>query len=995
MHRNKRLNRVLIVCGLIAATVLVCSVAGIRNKDRVYSGLLLESRRAFSLGEYTVALELADRAQLVNPDSPEADLLIGQIAAEQGDFVRVASAVKLATKNVELLNADQLHQAAELFLLSGHVRQAEAMLRTLLTANSGHREARLRLMFLLRLEGRHFELEPLVRESIVARDCPSEFLFVTGWPDRVWVDSEDRTFIAQCLERNPDEVLIRSGVLDADGEAPAYGQADERYEVILRELIRDQPDFAHAQALWGRLLANSSRWDELDAWDRALPDAASAHPEIWYVRGLRALAQGKTPVAIRCFWETLKRSSNHPGATYQLSRLLPGTPNSDAAVRFEEQSRKLARLKQLIVFGEGRGGFPTEATIRAICDVLEELGRLHEVSGWCQIALQRNPAARWAATRPGELQSQLVSADSLVTEQANLARQFDLSDYPLPVVSQEAESTVVIAGNSRPSTGSSIRFLDEAAIVGLKFHYQIDFNGEKEAAVPPLHAYMFEISGGGVGVLDYDRDGWPDLYLTQGAEWPPGQETTQLSDALFRNVESGGFFDATELASISAGGFGQGPAVGDINSDGWPDLFVANIGDNRMYRNNGDGTFSDVTNECGCRSGNWSIGAALADLNGDAAPDLYVVNYLQDAALFRQCEREGRPVQCRPTMFPAEQDRVFLSDLQGSFNDVTESSGFTTSHGKGMGIIVTDLGHRSAPDIVVANDTTANVLFQRISLPGQPPLFAEVGNAAGVAFGESGQMQASMGIASGDVNGDGLLDMFVTNFAGQANNLFIQTEPGMFIDQSRACGVFQAGFPLMGWGTCFLDADLDGHPDLVVANGHLEDYSALGIDSRMRTQLFRQSDGVRFEELSAEAVGPWFGGERLGRAVAKLDWNRDGREDFCVTHVDAPLALLTNRSEPAGHWLVLRLTGTTSDRDAVGTLVQIETGNRSLWAQVVAGGGFQASHQQQLLLGLGDHVNIRRLRVRWPSGLEQTYADVPTDVEVHLVEGNEDVFELP
>jgi tetratricopeptide (TPR) repeat protein len=978
---------------LVAAAIIGVATAILHITIKSHDKLLANARLAASLGEPRLALDLAAQALNKAPASAGARLLIAEICEAEGFDDQAVDSLESLRADQDQLTPEQLYETAELFLKMGRAVDAEALFRKLLAVDSSHHEARLRLMLLLRLERRHFELQSLVTQSVLTGDCPSEFLFATGYPDRVWIDAADQQYIDRLLKRNPDEYLIQLGSLTR-GEYSTLANNLHSPETLLRDLINRHPHIVQAHVFLGELLVNSARWPELDNWAQTLPVTATEHPGIWYLLGLRAQRDNDTQAAMRCFWETLNRSPCHPGATYQLSRLLRGTRHAGSVAVFEEQARQLARLKELLVFGTGRGGFPSEATIRSICDILEQLGRFHETAGWCRIVLQRNPQSAWARETLRRLQPTLRPAGFLVHAESRLAQRIDLSDYPLPVMIRPQLTRPTTPPPHGPlSATPSLKFENVSEQAGLRFRYHIDF-GQSDRTEQPPHAYMFEISAGGAAVLDYDRDEWPDIYLTQGDQWPPADRQSTLSDQLFRNSADGRFFNVTELSGIALGGFGQTPAVGDWNNDGWPDLLIANVGPNRLYTNNGDGTFSHVKQGDHFSGTDWSIGAVVADLNDDTAPDLYVVNYLEDAALKQQCEQFGHKIQCRPTMFSAQQDRVFFSDQTGEFRDATEAAGFASPHGKGMGVIVSDLDHSATPDVYVTNDTTANSLFIRTSQAGEPALFSDLGQSAGLSFGESGQTQASMGIATADVNNDGLPDLFVTNFTGQPNNLYVQTSPGVFMDQSRRYGLFHSSVPMMGWGACFLDADLDGDADLVVANGHLEDYSPLGITSRMNPQLFRHS-GTHYEEVLPEERTGWFSGKRLARAVARLDWNRDRREDFVMSHVDDPAALLENTTELVGHGVAVQLVGTLSDRDAIGTRLRVDTEGQIHWAQAVAGGGYQASHEQHIVIGLGNVNTPSTLSITWPSGLQQTIHNIPIDSDVRVVEGTNQCFVLP
>ncbi|MFO0872287.1 MAG: CRTAC1 family protein, partial [Pirellulales bacterium] len=621
--------------------------------------------------------------------------------------------------------------------------------------------------------------------------------------------------------------------------------------------------------------------------------------------------------------------------------------------------------------------------LQTVAQELEHLGRDWEAAAWYRALLGFRAPPPWAEPEFTRLAAQLISIPALTRPEVCPTSQFDYSTFPLPEFA-EASSSRRSAAES-PVDPSPIRFENVAASAGIDFTF---YNGYDPQAG---RAYMFEFNGGGVAVLDYDHDGWPDLYFTQGARWPIRPADTTYRDRLYRNLGNGQFADVTDAAGLGDTGYSCGAAVGDLDNDGWPDLYVGNIGPNRLYRNRGDGTFEDVTEASGTAGDQWTSSAVLADLNDDGLPDLYVTNYLAGPEVYEQvCVDQGRPVQCGPTLFRGEQDRLYVNLGDGRFADATETSGIVVPDGKGLGVLVADFDHSGKLGIFVANDTTANFFFRNVGGPaGRPPVFREDAMLSGVAFDEHGKAQACMGIAAGDADGDGRLDMFVTNFYREPNALYVQQPDGGFIDQIRPAGMYEASFWTMGWGTQFLDADHDGWLDLILVNGHVNDFRSGGTPYQMPAQGFRNLGGGKFAELPASNLGPYFSQPYLGRALAVLDWNRDGRDDCCATHIDAPPALLENRTELARHYLAVRLVGTTGERDAIGTRLELAVGNRTWYRQLTAGDGFQASNERRIVFGLGEvPPATTELRVTWRGGRQDVFKDLPLDAEVILVEGS-------
>ena len=442
---------------------------------------------------------------------------------------------------------------------------------------------------------------------------------------------------------------------------------------------------------------------------------------------------------------------------------------------------------------------------------------------------------------------------------------------------------------------------------------------------------MLQSTGGGIGVIDYDLDGWPDLYFVQSGPWEDRDKPSPYVARLFRNLGSGRFEDTTERAGLGDRMFGQGVAVGDYNSDGFPDLYLTNVGPNRLYENNGDGTFRDVTRQAGVAGDEWSVSGAMVDLNGDAMPEIYSVSYLiLQQVLERMCKKGERPMGCAPSMFTAEQDRLYQNLGDGRFRDVTDECGIKVPDGKGLGVVAADFDGTGRINIFVGNDTTANFYFVNETAGPESPLrFVENGILCGVAFDEGGVAQSCMGIAHGDINNDGLLDLFVTNFYNDSNTLYVQGAGNLFEDRTRLAALREPSYWMLGFGTQMLDAERKGQPDIFITNGHVDRTFATGAPDLMPPQYFHNDGKGRFAELSGRSLGEYFQHEYLGRSVVVLDWNRDGKEDLCISHLDAPVALLTNQTPDTGHYLTVKLHGVASNRDAVGAMLTVSAGGQS------------------------------------------------------------------
>ncbi|HEV7223806.1 MAG TPA: CRTAC1 family protein, partial [Pirellulales bacterium] len=341
-------------------------------------------------------------------------------------------------------------------------------------------------------------------------------------------------------------------------------------------------------------------------------------------------------------------------------------------------------------------------------------------------------------------------------------------------------------------------------------------------------------------------------------------------------------------------------------------------------------------------------------------------------------------------------DRFYLNLGDGRFEERTEAAGLNVAGGNGLGVVAGDFDGSGRSSLFVANDEDANFCFiNETPQPGAAPQFVERGVLAGLAYDGDGKALACMGVAAGDADGDGKLDLFVTNFYDEPNTLYLQDSGGMFVDATAASGLRAPSYRMLGFGAQFIDGELDGYPDLVLTNGHIEDLSYQQIPYKMPPQYFRGLGGGKFAELPAAELGEFFQGKYLGRGLARLDWDRDGREDFVVSHLHAPTALVANASPKTGHFLAVQLRGVRSSRDAIGAEVAIEAAGRRRTQWLTAGDGYQASNQRQLVFGLGPERRVAKLHIRWPSGLRQDFVDLAADQALIFVEGSPRVMRLP
>jgi hypothetical protein len=507
--------------------------------------------------------------------------------------------------------------------------------------------------------------------------------------------------------------------------------------------------------------------------------------------------------------------------------------------------------------------------------------------------------------------------------------------------------------------------------------------------------YIIETTGSGAAILDYDRDGWPDIFLVNGTalDSKPGDDPAPISH-LYHNNHDGTFTDVTRAAGITASGWGQGACVGDYDNDGYDDLYVTYYGKNRLYHNEHNGTFKELSVDAGVAGTGkvWGAGCAFVDYDRDGKLDLIVSNYVSfDLATTPKpgdgvmCIWKGTPVMCGPRGLPSTPNILYRNLGNGKFADVSKASGIekTNAH-YCLGVTSLDYNDDGWPDIYVACDSTPSILYRN----NKDGTFTDVAPEAGVAFDEDGREQAGMGVAIGDYDGDGRPDIFKTNFSDDRSSLYHNEGNGTFSSK-----IFEAGLGLntryLGWGATFLDVDNDGWPDILLVNGHVYpevDTSHLGSSYKEPRLVYWNSGDGKFKDISARA-GPGCTEPESSRGLAVVDLWNDGRQSAVVNNMSGTPMLLVNYAASKNHWLGITLQGTKSNRDGIGAKVTVLSGRRRFVQEVRSGGSYVSSHDLRLHFRLGENRNVDRIEVRWPSGLQESFAVQQVDHFVTLIEG--------
>ena len=540
----------------------------------------------------------------------------------------------------------------------------------------------------------------------------------------------------------------------------------------------------------------------------------------------------------------------------------------------------------------------------------------------------------------------------------------------------------------RPITAGG--FVDDAPVIFEDITKQSGLTSFHHRSGSPEKSTILDAPGSGVALLDYDNDGWLDIYLVNASTVASMKGTEPAPRAaLFHNNHDGTFTDVTAKAGVANERWGFGVAVADYDNDGWPDIYVANFGKNRLYHNNHNGTFTDVAEKTGVALGGWSTGPTWGDFDRDGFLDLFVPGYVHfdiDHPVLAgnggvpagACQYRGVDVFCGPLGLLGEPDHLFHNNGDGTFSDVSLPAGVSDPQLRyGFASVFADLDDDGWPDLAVANDSSTNYLYRN----RRDGTFEDVSYASGFALSEEGRAQASMGIALGDYNRDGKLDLFVTTFSDDNKTLYRNDGDVAFADVSFRTGLGLPTIPFLSWGTGFLDFDNDGLLDLFIANGHvypIADQTEWGTTYEQRPLLFRNIDGKKFQEVPA-ATGSGLASVVCARGAAFGDLFNDGHIDVVLNNIDSPPTLLRNVTKPSYHWLGLKLIAQPplptsrlkSPRDAIGAKVFLTSGGIRQRADVFSGGSYASSSDPRVHFGLGSATKIDKLEILWPDGAQQ------------------------
>ncbi len=972
--RKSTLIRWISVVALVSIAVFVASRQSSESTDK----LLENSRKSFQRNQFEEALQFTRTILKREPDNSDARWIAGRSCRRLKQYpeaVHELNQISLDSPHgvdARLLAAEILHYHQYRF------DEAEQAYRTVLQQDPMNPTANDGLARLLAVCGRRSEALPMIL-LLVKQQRASDLLMVLA---------------RESGSINDAELLERAHLAAPDSAGPLLGlarladlkQQTSEAVALCRQAVQKSPHLVAAHVELGKYLLQLNQFEERNIWRANLPPDSVSSAEIQKLIGFIELHRGHSSAALKAFLAAAQSAPDSRDLCYQISRLLLAAGDSAAAQLYVEQLENIRRLhdaQDRVLFLSEQ---PDEPSLIEMIAAYERCERLLEAYGWTQMACDRFPQNAVLQQMKLRLatETELLSPE-LVHQTANPAFELALNHYDFsknPVTGTGEPTTTEIIGN--PQTG--ISFSEDSTALGLSFRYE---NGRT------LKRRMFEFNGGGVGAEDLDRDGFPDIVFSQGGDWELRGTAENTRDVVFRNVRGMMFDDVSNVSSFGGTDYAQGVAIGDIDQDGFPDILVAGIGCARLWMNHGDGTFRDL-GPCPISHQSadpWLTSCAIADLNQDSLPDIYLAGYLSGLDVFdRVCrDSEGAPEACLPTVFKGETDDLLLNDGCGGFVNASSRLPGSAKEGKGLGVLVFDPEGHGKAGIYVANDTTPNSL---LALDATSGLWSDNAFASGVAVSGLGKSEGSMGIALGDADANGIPDLVVTNFLTEASAFYRGLGNSNYRDDRQISGLQEPSLSVLGFGTQFLDANLDGNLELFVSNGHIDDLRHHGKPYQMPAQLFTIQAG-HFRLLERGHLGSYFGKNHLGRAVAKIDWNVDGKPDLILGNLQEPSVILTNTSQPSGKPLQLQLISPRSNREAVCASVTCQTGTRRQVQQLTAGDGYQSSNEKLFTFGALGTDTADVLSVQWPSGSVQEFVNVPFSNRFAIIEGRGRLFALP
>ncbi len=934
---------------------------------------LAAADRLASSGKLDQAAEVIGRVLLANPDDVEALFQLANVRAAKGDRSGAVTLLDSIPNDHPEAGLPALGQSADWCLELERYDEAERRYKQVLDRVPAAAVAHRQLAYLYNRQGRRHEAARHIQKLCELGDVRQDELHALMTVSHaIYTDPKAHKPPEGTRLYYPIGPAARARKLYTDFK---YAEAAE----VLRESVvaGDQPP--SVVAFYGRLLVEAQDEPQFLAWLVSVDDAVKGFSEYWAALGAYLLGKRRHEEAVRALAEAIDRDPTDPSSVRRMNQVLLALGEEEESDKWQDHYVALSKTTR----ASNRIGSSTTPDLDEFATTitgLKELNRPLEALTWELFEALHRRAPRQTIDQIAGRRGPLIASGNAFPNRKERLHELDIDRYPLPKL--DLPEATSIASITKPKVKKTIldlpRFENVAAKVGLDHTYQV-------ASQPQPYAFaIYQSLGGGVAVLDYDLDGQPDLYLSQGGSDPP-EMTGPMSNQLYRNA-GGILLDVTGQSSTTEHRYSVGVTSGDWNQDGFPDLVVASIGGKTLMINNGDGTFSrrqlDVDPERKVLPSSLAIG----DVTGDALPDIVAIHDVDDATMLNkpQIHPDGHIDTVSPLAFEPGIDRVIVNDAQGGFQaqDISQSDRAAST---GLGVVVADFDGKMGNEIFVGNDVRPNHLWVRDQGADS---WVDLAAVSGCGHGNGGLPTASMGIAAGDFDGSGTLDLHITNFYNEPASLFIN-RGGTFEDRCVQYKLYSDSASVLGFGSQAIDYNNDGRPDLAVTNGNVE--KAPGEPLQQPPQLFvNLGDEFRLTEV----VDPskYWDGMYLGRGMARLDFNLDGRSDLVISHIGSPTAILVNQTETTNHWLAVQLVGTESERDAIGARVQVRAGDRVWTNWAVGGDGYLCRNEATIPFGIGDSTEIDQVTVTWPTGKSQSFDKIDVDQRVLLIENQNEPY---
>jgi tetratricopeptide (TPR) repeat protein len=901
-----------------------------------------------------------------HPADPALLFLAARVLALQNKLPEAIAILDKIPADNPVAGFPALGQSAEWAVQLGDLRTAEKRLqRVLQIAPESPATATVRriLTKIYNSQGRRWEASKQVMELIRRGDfTEKELIMLVNL--REPFDDPQVTKAAKAF--NTQEPLTQLGEIRVLIFHTKFQEAVDR----LRELATKEPQSVEAWVWTGVAIAGMEKFDDLENWHRQPPPGFDSHPEYWNVMGDWSNHQGQFETAARSYSECIRRDPRNIVAHQQLGECLARLGLVDDAEQVRLRAANLIEIASLVTKIVNRQA-DTKSMLQ-VADLYEQLQDPFLSVAWRAIAAFSNKQPLDA-----ELLASLKGLKTMPEVTAHVLSKLPIDRWPLPESTQKTPAQPI---DTSPIKSNQILMANLASELGIDFRFQHSGNIEKGFNI-------YEAMGGGVALLDYDRDGWCDVFFSQAGaspkstgKFPPKQ--------FFRSHNGAHFVRCSDQAFLADMGYGQGLAVSDFDQDGFRDIAIANFGSLRLYRNQGDGSFELAHDFPTLRNEEWNSSIALADVNGDSLPDILQCGYCLGPDYFdRTCPNPNFvAATCHPHNFPPCPNHIRLNSGDGSWSLADPLLEASIATGYTLGVLAGNIDQEFGNDVFYANDNSVNFLLQ--SEPNATGGWRLKENAArsGVAVSGTGRTQACMGIAMGDVDRNNQLDLIVTNFRYDVNTVYLQVKPRVFIDATKTSKMHTDSWDWLGFGCQLVDLDDDGWLDFAVMNGHIDDYRKLGDPFHMPTQVFQNNNGTFRWLKNSESPGPYFDGQHLGRGLAQGDLNRDGRMDLVATHLEEPAAVLINKTGTSNHFVELELVGVTCDRDAIGATVKIQCGQETWTFGQATGDGFYGSNEQLLHIGLGQANQIDEMQIQWPDGRTQQLQNIAPDQRLLIIQ---------